>query len=123
MKFKTLFTILSVIAFINGLGCFLAPEMMLASFGVTLPPMGVVVYQFWGSTLMGLGLILWFARVIEDVKIQRNFSLAMFVFSVLSIYPAVQGQYSGANAMGWSMVVLFGLMSVGFASNLIEKRR
>lgn len=122
MKFKTLTTVLSVVAVINGLGCFFAPEMMLASFGVTLPPMGLVVYQFWGSTMIGLGLMLWFARVVEDGKTQKNFSVATLIFSVLSIYPAVQGQFSGANAMGWSMVGLFGLLSVVFASNLIANR-
>lgn len=122
MKYKTLTTILSVIAFVNGLGCFLAPEMMLASFGVTLPAMGLVVYRFWGATLVGLGLIVWFARGIEDVNIQKKFSSALLIFSILCTYPAVLGQYSGASAMGWSMVGLFGLMSLGFASNLISKR-
>lgn len=123
MKFKTLFTILSVVAVINGLGCFLAPEMMLASFGVELPPMGLVVYRFWGSTLMGLGMILWFSRGIEDLKIQKNLSVSMLVFSILSIFPAKEGQFSGANTIGWSMVVLFGLLSLGFGSLLILKIR
>jgi len=57
MKFKTILTIFSAVAFISGLACVLAPAQMLSSYGISLIPMGHVVYQFWGSTLMGLGIL------------------------------------------------------------------
>ena len=51
MKFKTLLTIFSAIAFLSGLDCVLAPPKMLSSYRISLIPMGYVVYQFLVSTL------------------------------------------------------------------------
>jgi hypothetical protein len=34
-------------------------------YDVTLTEMGNVIYQFWGSTLVGIGLLAWFVRDID----------------------------------------------------------
>ena len=76
--------------------------------------MGIVVYQFWGATLVGLGMLIWISRTITDRLLQRRISLALFITNALCCVMAVRGQYAGANTRGWSMVVLFGLLAVAY---------
>lgn len=59
MTFRTLLSIHAVIAVPTGIACVLAPAQLLATYGVTLPPMGLVIYQFWGAALVGLGMLTW----------------------------------------------------------------
>ena len=112
MKFKPILTINSVLAALSGAACIAIPVQLLAHYHVTLSPMGVVVYQFWGATLLGLGVLIWFLRGITDRLLQIKISLALFVTNALSCMMAFRGQYNGANSRGWSMVVLFGLFTL-----------
>jgi len=121
MKFKALLTVNSILAFASGAACVLIPAQLLAHYDVVLSPMGLVIYQFWGATLIGLGMIIWFARGIDGRVLQRRISLALFVTNVLSCVMALRGQYAGANARGWSMVVLFALLAVAYGAFILLK--
>jgi hypothetical protein len=118
MKFKTLLTIFSAVAFVLGLGCVLAPAQMVSGFDVSLSPMGYVVYQFWGSTLMGLGMLGWFLRNIEESALQKKLALSFLIATALGPVMAIRGQYAGANSFGWSTVAMFALFTFGFGSFL-----
>ena len=102
MKFKTLLTINSALAVVFGTACMVAPAQLLANYDVSLEPMGLVIYQFWGVSLIGLGMFAWFARCVEDPVLLRKFKLALFVTNGLSSVMAVRGQNAGANSIGWS---------------------
>lgn len=119
MKFKTLCTINSILAFFSGILCVLMPARLLASYDVRLAPMGLVIYQFWGVALTGLGMLVWFARSIRESALQRRFALALFITNGLSCVMAVRGQYAGANTFGWSTVALFFLLAVGFGTFML----
>ena len=123
MKFKTLLTIFAVVAFVAGLTCVLVPAPMLSSYGVSLIPIGYVVFQFWGSTLMGLGMLSWFARNIEEPALQKKFALSFLMTIALGTVMAIRGQYAGANDFGWSTVALFSLFTLGFGSFFLVKPR
>ncbi|MBU1581525.1 MAG: hypothetical protein KKE44_02125, partial [Proteobacteria bacterium] len=75
MKFKTLLIINSVFAFFAGIACILMPVQLLASYGICLIPMGVVIYQFWGTALIGLGMLTWFSRNITESDLQKAIAL------------------------------------------------
>jgi len=122
MKFKTLLTINAILAFVSGTACILMPAQLLAQYNVSLPPMGLVIYQFWGAALIGLGLLTWFARSITDLALMRKFALALFITNGLSVVMAVRGQFSGANISGWSTVVLFLLLTLGYGVVLFTIR-
>lgn len=119
MKFKTLCTITSALTFISGTLCVLIPAKLLASYDVRLAPMGLVIYQFWGVTLIGLGMLTWFARGLSELALQRRYALALFITNGLSCVMAVRGQYAGANTYGWSTVVLYFLLALGFGTFML----
>lgn len=115
MEFRTLLLINAAIAIPAGIACILAPEQLLATYGVTLPPMGLVVYQFWGAFLFGLGLLTWSARKTEERGAQKGIASSLIITYGFSCAIAVKGQFAGANNMGWSTVALFLLLASGFA--------
>ncbi|UCE27243.1 MAG: hypothetical protein JSW52_00370 [Candidatus Coatesbacteria bacterium] len=123
MKFKTLLTVNSALAFISGIACVLIPAQLLASYGVRLAPMGLVIYQFWGAALIGLGMLTWFARGIKESALQRRFALALFITNGLNCVMAVRGQFAGANTFGWSTVALFSLLALVFGAFVLIKPR
>lgn len=123
MKFKKLLTIFSVVASLAGISCVLMPNQMLANYGLSLSPMSQVIYQFWGSTLLGIGLIGWFVKDVKDMVLQKKLALALFITSAIGTALAVKGQYSGANDFGWSNVATFGLLALAFGLFMILKPR
>jgi hypothetical protein len=118
MKFKTLITINSVLAFAAGLACVLLPTQLLANYGVILAPMGIVIYQFWGTALIGIGLLSWFVRDIDELALQRKLAIALFIINGLSNILVVRVQYAGANSSGWSTVILFLILTLSFGTFL-----
>ena len=95
MKFKTLLTINSALAFVSGIACVLMPAQLLASYDLSLAPIGLVIYQFWGAALIGLGMFTWFARGVRESALQRRFAMALFITNGLSCVMAVRGQFAG----------------------------
>lgn len=114
MKFKRLCTVYSILAFIPGIFCVLIPAQLLASYDMRLSAMGLVIYQFWGVGLIGLGMLTWFIRNIEEAALQRKYALVLFITNGLSCVMAVRGQFAGANTFGWSTVVMYLLLSLSF---------
>ena len=114
MRFESLLLISAVIAIPMGIACILAPAQLLATYGVTLPPMGLVIYQFWGTFLLGFGLLTWSARKIRDRSAQRAIASSLTITFGISCAIAVRGQFAGANNVGWSTVALFLLLASAF---------
>ena len=107
MKFKTLLTINATLAFASGNAFVLMPVQLLAQYDVSLPPMGLVIYQFWGAALIGNGMLTWFARSIKEFALQRRFALTLCIINGLSFVMAAEGQFAGANNSGWSRLFCF----------------
>lgn len=120
MKFKTLLTINAILAFTTGIACVLIPAKLLSQYDVVLSPMGLVIYQFWGAALIGLGILTWFAKEITELSFQKKFSFALFITNGLSTIMAVRGQFAGANTSGWSTVTFFLLLTLGFGTFLLR---
>jgi hypothetical protein len=62
-----------------GLACVLVPTQLLANYGVILTPMGIVIYQFWGTALIGIGLLSWFVRGINELALQRKLAIVFLL--------------------------------------------
>ncbi|MEJ2611856.1 MAG: hypothetical protein P8179_17700 [Candidatus Thiodiazotropha sp.] len=119
--FKVLLTINAILAFVSGAVCALIPRQLLAHYDVSLSPMGLVIYQFWGVALIGLGMLTWFLRNITEVALQKRIGLALLITNGLSVAMAIRGQFAGANSSGWSTVVLFFLLTLCWGIFLLIK--
>lgn len=114
MGYKRLMTVHSVITIPMGIACIVMPSGLLANYGLSLPPMGLVIYQFWGVSLLGLGVLTWILRESRDAQTQARSSLALAGIHLLNCVMAVRGQSAGANDFGWTTVGLFLLLALAF---------
>jgi hypothetical protein len=122
MKLKNLLIINAIIALIYGLGELLFPATMSAIYGVAYSPGVGLLSQYFGLTLIFMSLITWFARNITDSEAQRAIILALLISHTIGIIVSMMGTVSGLmSAVGWSAVVIYLLLALGYVYFLVVK--
>ncbi|MBI3361183.1 MAG: hypothetical protein HY023_08740 [Chloroflexi bacterium] len=115
MTLKTLFTINAVVAVVFGIAFAVAPVPLMSLYGGALTPAGTVVAQLFGAALVGFAVISWLARGAAYSDAVRAIVVGFVAGDVVGFVLSLLGQLSGAvNALGWSTVVLYLLLAVGF---------
>lgn len=104
----------AILSIVGGAGCIFFPSRQLAIYDISLPPMGLVIYQFWGISLMGIGLLTWFLRRVQEDIWRKAIALSLCLIHMGNTIVAIRGQFAGANNSGWSMVVLFAILALSF---------
>ena len=116
MKLGTLFIINAVIAGLFGLAFIFAPARTLASYGVTTDAQFAFVAQLFGAALLGYAVLTWSARNAGDSATRAAVVLALFVSDGVGFVIALMAQIRGVvNQLGWSTVVIYLLLALGFA--------
>ena len=107
MKLKTLLIYNAVITFPFGVSLVLVPAFILNLYGVKLSTGGSFVAQLFGSALIFVALLCWFARNSGDSDARRAIVFASFLESILGCIIALIATMSGVtNFLGWLIVVL-----------------
>ncbi len=115
MNLKTLFTLSAVVTILFGLGFTFAPEPLTALYGAQLTQAGIYVGQLFGSVLIGLAVIAWYARSEDRSTFLNAVLLAFFITDLLGFLLSLWVRLGGVvNELGWSSVVLYGLFTIGF---------
>jgi hypothetical protein len=123
MRFSTLLTIAGTLAFLFALAFLLAPAPTLTQYGATPEPVAVLMSRFFGVALLQLGVLLLLVRQVEDSLARRAIAIAGVVGSLagfLVALAAVLGHL--VNTLGWSTVVIYLGLLVGFGSALGASR-
>ena len=116
MKLSSFLILNAVIALVFGIGFVLAPGTMATLYGMTPGPEVNLAGQFFGVELIAVGLLCWLARNVSDSAAQRAMILAFLIADVIGLIVSLMGTLSGVfNAVGWSAVVIYLLLSLGFA--------
>jgi len=116
MKFNNLLILNTVLALVFGVGLVLMPATVAAMYGIAPEPAVNLMGQFFGTELLAVGLLAWFARNISDSKTQGAITLAFVIANVVGLVVSVMGTLSGVmNAVGWSAVVIYLVLSLGYA--------
>ena len=118
MTYRNLLTISSIIAAIFGLGFILMPGQLVSFYNVQLTGAGILIAQLYGGTLFSFGLLNWFARDFRDAPVRQAILTANLVGDALGSIFSLMGQLGGVpeiNALGWSTVLLYLLLTLGYA--------
>ncbi len=79
-----------------------------------MPPMGLVIYQFWGASMAAVGVLCWLLRDTSGTKESKALWGALAVLNATNAVLAVRGQAAGANVSGWAMVLLYSFFALTF---------
>lgn len=114
MNTKVYLTIAAIVLILWGLGFFLIPAELGATFGVPPEPHNIVTSRFLGSVLLGLGVITWLARDFRDWAAVRSVLIGFVVGDVLvtlvNIWATIQGL---VNALAWGSTIVNVLLLLG----------
>ena len=114
MTIRMFFTILAVLSFLFGIGFVLAPDQVLANYGIESSPAMALLGRLFGGALLTLGVILWLARDFRDEAAVRAVLVANAVGSCINLVVAIMGNLSGTtNALGWTTVLIYLFAAVG----------
>lgn len=116
MKLSGLLVLTAILALIYGLGFLFIPATVLTIYGVSPGPGVNLVGQFLGVMLIAVGLICWLARNIPDSTTQRAIVQASLIAYVIGLIVSLRGIFTQAfNAVGWSVVAIMLVLSLGYA--------
>ena len=119
MRLNTLLLIAGLFALVFGLGFLLIPATLLPLYGVEPGPATVLMSRFFGAALMQLGTALYLVREAREPGTQRGLVIAGVFGSLAGLTVALMGQLNGlVNAMGWSTVLIYGALLLGYATCL-----
>ena len=116
MKLRSFLIIVAVIALLYAIGLLLVPEFMDSTYGMGASSPGeVLMDRYFGTALLTLGLIAWLAKDLTRASV-RPIITGSLIGDAVSVVVSLVGVLSGVmNATGWSSVVIYLLMALGFA--------
>jgi hypothetical protein len=122
MKLSTLLVISAVVALVFGVCFVLVPRVVLSLYGITQGRGEALMSEFFGTALIFAGLVAWFMRKVTDASAQRAVVLGFLIADVLGLIISLIGTLSETmNSVGWTVVVLYLLLAIGFASFQFKK--
>ena len=124
MNYRTLFLLTSFIAFAMGAAFLVVPTLAISQFGVDSYASTRMVAQFFGTAMLALGLLLWFAKDVTDESVLRGMSLALLVAALAGLVVSVIGTAGGIlRSNGWIAILAYVLLGLGYAFLVFLKPR
>ena len=119
MRLRTLLLVAGLLALIFGAGFLFIPQTLLPLYGLQSDPDTRIMSRFFGVALVNLGAALYLIRDVQEAPAQRALVVAGVIGSVAGLAVALAGQLGGVvNSMGWSTVVIYGALLLGYSSFL-----
>ena len=104
---NTLFLVYLIVEAIFGIGFLFVPGLMMDPMGVTLDETSTTFARLFGSLIISIPVLLFFARKSASVEFKRGVVYCIFIYLLASTIILLITQIKGLmNAMGWSIVFL-----------------
>jgi len=124
MSYKILFVLNALVALVFGVGFLVVPTMALKQFGVDEYASTKLVLQFFGTGLLTIGLLAWFAKNVSDAGAQKGMGIALLIGSLAGLVMSVIGAATGSiRNLSWLPMVIYGLFVLGYGFMLFLKPR
>lgn len=116
MSYKTLLVIKAVVCLGFGTLLLFLPVTLYKLFGALLTPPGVYAARVYGAAMIGILLLTWFGREIEDPVGRRAILLLILVYDAIGAIVSIMATLAGVlNPLGWSIVLLYLFLALGAA--------
>ena len=125
MNYRIMFALNSIVAFLFGLGFLFVPTRALGLFGTETFVSTVLVARLFGAAVLGLGLVLWFAKDVREESVQKGMGIALLVTAVAGLAVTSVGTFASHAVIrtnGWAVMLLYLVLSLGYGYLLFLKR-
>jgi hypothetical protein len=115
MKLSTFAIIITILAAGFGLAFVFIPVKLMAFYAITLDDSGIWMARYFGTSNLFVAMIFWsYSSVSPAAKSWPKLLIYSFIYEVLQLAVTLGIIFSGlGNSMGWSTVVLFGVLALG----------
>jgi uncharacterized protein YjeT (DUF2065 family) len=115
MNARLTFIAAAVVALLFGIGTVLIPTTMTALYGFGTSPSEILLARLFGVELLVVGVTNWLMKD-ADFASMRPVIVGNMIGDFVGLLVAVMGTLGGVmNAMGWSAVAIYLLLTLGFA--------
>lgn len=122
MNYRIMFLVNAFIAVLLGLGFLIVPDRILGQFGVDGYAATKLISQFFGTAMLGLGLVLWFAKDVTDANLQKGMGIALLVGAAAGLLITLMGTTSGVlRANWWLALVVYAILGLAYGYLLFQK--
>jgi hypothetical protein len=125
MNYRIMFALNSVVAFLFGLGFLFVPNRALGLFGTETFVSTVLLARLFGAAMLGLGLVLWFAKDVREASIQKGLGIALLVTAVTGLVVTSLGTFTSHAVLrtnGWAVMLVYLIFGLGYVYLLFLKR-
>ena len=112
-----------IVELVFGIGFLIVPGPMLDPFGVILNATATTFARLFGSSLISISLILWFARRSEQSLLKSGVVYSLFAYYLISTVLLLLTEFSGLmNVLGWIVISIHLILLIWFGYFVFEKR-
>jgi hypothetical protein len=124
MNFRIMFLINALILALLGLGFLVVPERILGQFDVDMYAATKLAAQFFGTVLLTLGLLLWFAKDVSEENLQKGMAIALMVGAAAGLVVTAMGATSNVlRSNAWIAMLVYLLFGLAYAYLVFMKPR
>jgi len=119
---NTLFLVYLIVEAIFGIGFLFVPGLMMDTMGVTLDETSTTFARLFGSLIISIPVLLFFARKSASSEFKRGVVYSVFIYLLVSTIILLITQLKGLmNPLGWGIVILHFVFMLWFGYYLINK--
>lgn len=125
MNYRIMFMVNALVAALFGLGFLFFPVRVLGLFRTETFVATLLMSRFFGTAMLALGLVLWFAKDTTDESIQKGIGIALLIGAVAGLVVTALGTFSSnavIRANGWLAMVIYLIFGLGYAYLLFMNR-
>lgn len=126
MSYRILFVLNAIVAVLIGLAFVFVPTLALKQLGVELYASTRLTAQFFGTAMLALGLVLWFAKDVADANLQKGMGIALLLGAFAGLVIAVIGVSPASGVLrsnGWIIILAYVLFALGYGFLVFMKPR
>ena len=120
---RVLFTVGFIVELLAGLALVAVPERVVSVLALEIGTPAMVVLKLYGSTRLGLAVLLWMGRRTRGRDIARVVLMTVFVAGAINSAFLILAQLEGfMNPLGWGVIDVQALLTVAYGFYLFKPR-
>lgn len=115
MNYRIMFLIHALIAILLGLSSLVVPSGTLGQPGVDEYTTTRLLSQFFGVVMLGLGLLLWFAKDMTEVNVQKGIGIGLLIADAAGLMIVIVGTtYGILRADGGIATAVYAILGLAY---------